>query len=110
MKCFHEPFGDVFYHGAERLSDRYEGDELTRTESGFGNTTYKAIFDEIEKGGSEVGLFPSSRLAYPYPRMYSYVSNSPSFVSQTVVSNTFSLHCNQDFICHHSLRFAPFVL
>ncbi|KAF2103685.1 hypothetical protein NA57DRAFT_30640 [Rhizodiscina lignyota] len=53
MQCFHEPFGDVYYHGKERLGDRYEDDKLARTNSGFSNATYKDIFDAIEKGGSE---------------------------------------------------------
>ncbi len=70
MKCFHEPLGDVFYYGVERLSERYEDDKGARADSGFSNTTYKAIFDEMEKGGSEVGLFPSSSLTCPYPRAY----------------------------------------
>lgn len=76
MTCFHEPFGDVYYYSAERLGERYEDDEKARLASGFSNYTYKSVFDEIEKGGSEVGTFPSSSSAYPYPRMYSSLLSS----------------------------------
>jgi len=56
LKCVHEPFGDAFYFGPERLSDRYEADEQARRESGFAESTFKTIFERIEREGSEVGL------------------------------------------------------
>ncbi|KAK4106139.1 hypothetical protein N658DRAFT_415649 [Parathielavia hyrcaniae] len=43
LQCIHEPFGDAFYFGPERLSDRYEEDEEARMKSGFANTTYKDV-------------------------------------------------------------------
>lgn len=54
LRCIHEPFGDAFYFGPERLSPRFEDDVKAREESGFSNTTYKAVFDDIERRGSEV--------------------------------------------------------
>ncbi|KAL1304565.1 hypothetical protein AAFC00_003541 [Neodothiora populina] len=53
LKCVHEPFGDAFYFGPERLGSRYEDDEKARVESGFVNSTYKSIFDDIMKDNSE---------------------------------------------------------
>ncbi|KAI5209514.1 hypothetical protein E4T39_00804 [Aureobasidium subglaciale] len=53
LQCVHEPFGDAFYFGPERLSDRYEKDQKARTESGFENSTYKTIFDNIMKENEE---------------------------------------------------------
>lgn len=54
LQCIHEPFGDAFYYGPERLGSRYEDDEKARTESGFSDSTYKTIFDRIERENSEV--------------------------------------------------------
>ena len=58
LQCVHEPFGDAFYFGPERLGPRYEDDEKARVESGFGDSTYKSIFDDIMKEDSEVCLIP----------------------------------------------------
>lgn len=54
LKCIHEPFGDAFYFGPERLSVRYENDEQARIESGFSQSTFKTIFDRIDQEASEV--------------------------------------------------------
>jgi len=54
LKCIHEPFGDAFYFGPERLSARYENDEKAREESGFADSTFKTVFDRIEREGNEV--------------------------------------------------------
>jgi len=54
LACVHEPFGDAFYYGPERMSSRYEDDEEARKTSGFSDSTYKTIFDRLEREGSEV--------------------------------------------------------
>ncbi|KAG9246267.1 hypothetical protein BJ878DRAFT_497854 [Calycina marina] len=51
LQCVHEPFGDAFYFGPERLGERYEDDEQTRVESGFAESTYKTVFDRLEREG-----------------------------------------------------------
>jgi hypothetical protein len=56
LTCVHEPFGDCFYFGPERLSTRYEDDEKARDESGFANSTFKTVFDRLEREGNEVRL------------------------------------------------------
>ena len=48
LNCIHEPFGDAFYFGPERLSSRFEEDVKAREESGFSNATYQTVFDHIE--------------------------------------------------------------
>ncbi|KAI9372414.1 P-loop containing nucleoside triphosphate hydrolase protein [Aspergillus egyptiacus] len=55
IHCFHEPFGDPFYYGPERLSDRYEGDEHqhVRSASGYSDATYRTILEEIENQSAE---------------------------------------------------------
>ncbi|KAI5274646.1 hypothetical protein E4T47_02354 [Aureobasidium subglaciale] len=79
LQCVHEPFGDAFYFGPERLSDRYEKDQKARTESGFENSTYKTIFDNIMKENEELmdqqTLSPLTErhlhaaLSYTFPRI-----------------------------------------
>lgn len=53
LKCIHEPFGDAFYYGPERLSSRYENDAKAREESGFSLSTYQTILDRFEKEAAE---------------------------------------------------------
>lgn len=57
LECAHEPFGDAFYYGPERLSDRYE-DESSRIKSGFSKTTYADVLNRLEKDANHVS-FPS---------------------------------------------------
>jgi hypothetical protein len=47
LHCVHEPFGDAFYFGPERLSERYEQDEAARKKSGFSEVTYKDVMDRL---------------------------------------------------------------
>lgn len=64
LHCIHEPFGDAFYYGPERLSSRFEDDERARFRSGFSESTYRTILDRIEKEGAEVRIIPPSA---PFP-------------------------------------------
>lgn len=61
LQCVHEPFGDAFYFGPERLGTRYENDEKARAESGFSESTYKSIFDNIMRENSEVCFLPNNQ-------------------------------------------------
>jgi hypothetical protein len=56
LQCVHEPFGDAYYFGPERLAERYENDPQARKESGYGESTYRTIFDRIARENSEVRL------------------------------------------------------
>lgn len=53
LNCIHEPFGDAFYYGPERLSSRYEADEKARLDSGFSQSTFRTVLERIEKEGAE---------------------------------------------------------
>lgn len=57
IQCVHEPFGDAWYYGPERLADRFEDDEQGRRDSGFSNSTYRTVMDRLEREGSEVRPF-----------------------------------------------------
>ncbi|KAK5047742.1 hypothetical protein LTR84_006407 [Exophiala bonariae] len=68
LACVHEPFGDAFYYGPERLSPRYEQDEAERKASGFANSTYKTVFDRFDQEGSEgKRLFIKDMISYLVP-------------------------------------------
>ncbi|RFU31951.1 hypothetical protein B7463_g4347, partial [Scytalidium lignicola] len=54
LTCVHEPFGDAFYFGPERMSPRYEQDEKARQDSGFMNSTFQSIFERLDKDAKEV--------------------------------------------------------
>ena len=55
LATIHEPFGDAFYYGPERMGSRFEDDEQARKESGFANSTFKTILERIENEAVEVG-------------------------------------------------------
>ena len=55
LKCIHEPFGDAFYFGPERLSERYENDEEARRKSGFADVTFGGVVRGISEAQREVG-------------------------------------------------------
>ncbi|XHG07305.1 hypothetical protein AWENTII_010459 [Aspergillus wentii] len=53
IRCIHEPFGDAFYYGPERLSARFAHDEQARLDSGFSKSTFKTVLDRIDLEASE---------------------------------------------------------
>jgi hypothetical protein len=74
LTCVHEPFGDAFYFGPERLSTRYENDEKARVESGFADSTFKTIFGRIESEGKKV--CPARFISIPLPYRHAMPSGS----------------------------------
>lgn len=54
LSTIHEPFGDAFYYGPERMGARFEGDEEARIKSGFADSTFKTIFDHIASEAAQV--------------------------------------------------------
>lgn len=54
LQCVHEPFGDAFYYGPERLGSRYANDGQARMSSGFSNSTFKTVLDGLDKESAEV--------------------------------------------------------
>ena len=68
LACVHEPFGDAFYFGPERLSERYENDVDEREASGFQNSTFRTVFERLERDQieNEVGYLPLARFAMSF--------------------------------------------
>lgn len=58
MTCAHEPFGDAWYFGPERLGERYHKDENRRTKTGFNDVMYRAVLDGFEKDTAQVRCTP----------------------------------------------------
>lgn len=54
IQCIHEPFGDAFYYGPERLSERYADEEQARLDSGFSQSTFNTVLDRIKRESQEV--------------------------------------------------------
>lgn len=80
LNCIHEPFGDAYYFGPERLGERYENDEQARRESGFANTTYKNVMDSLLSQAEEVSRAPFSRPQHLTPPVT--LTNSRSVIGQ----------------------------
>ncbi len=79
LQCIHEPFGDAFYFGPERLGGRYADDEEGRKRSGFENTTYKDVMDSLlNPEGCEVSFVPSLYHTAPDPREIPAAAHHPS--------------------------------
>jgi hypothetical protein len=76
LQCVHEPFGDAYYFGPERLAERYENDEQARKESGYSGSTYRTIFDSIARENSEVRTSQSSKLSASYPCLLDLASTT----------------------------------
>ncbi|KAF4992989.1 hypothetical protein FGRMN_6793 [Fusarium graminum] len=53
LESVHEPFGDAFYYGPERLSERFSNDAATRDSSGFASKTYKDVLNEVMDAGKD---------------------------------------------------------
>lgn len=57
LTCVHEPFGEAFYYGPERLSPRFADDPEAREKSGCADETYKDVVDrlrDLEKTGKRI--------------------------------------------------------
>ncbi len=87
LACAHEPFGDAFYYGPERLSERFKNDEETRVKSGSGETTYKTVLDKLEEeAGEEVWLTTSALPFGSEDPLLTLLARENAFSSKTWVT------------------------
>ena len=82
LTCIHEPFGDAFYFGPERLGTRDENDEKARQESGFVESTYQTILDRIDQESEEV-RYLSTFPIFMDPRAVKCVCARPGRLQRT---------------------------
>lgn len=54
VACIHEPFGEPFYYGPERLSDRYSDSECDSSQ--YKNSTFESVQSEIESAATSKSL------------------------------------------------------
>ena len=73
----HEPCGDAYYYGPERMGSRFEGEEheQDREKSGFSQSTFKSIFDRIESESTEVCSDPQFPILHSSPLLYLALSS-----------------------------------
>ncbi|KAI1433098.1 hypothetical protein GGR50DRAFT_537657 [Xylaria sp. CBS 124048] len=90
LQCAHEPFGDAFYYGPERLAERYDNDEAGRVRSGFSKTTYQDVLDRLDRDGSEQGkrVFIKDMAYYLMPPNGENPSIAPSLRKNTGTGTT----------------------
>jgi hypothetical protein len=81
LESVHEPFGDAFYYGPERLSERFSNDAATRESSGFSSKTYKDVLNEVMDAGKDVSTIS------PLPHVHGVVVNSPNSPLLPALSN-----------------------
>ena len=96
LTTIHEPFGDAFYYGPERMSSRFENDELTRVQSGFGDSTYATIFNRIEDDEADVNAH------MPSPE----VIDAPvcTFIGKFILFSKFAPHASKIHTIFHYPR------
>jgi hypothetical protein len=65
VRCMHEPYGDAFYFGPERLSDRYSAQQ--RASSKYSETTYAHVTKDILDQSSGRRTFIKDMAQYVIP-------------------------------------------
>lgn len=82
LSCCHEPFGDAFYYGPERLGARYENDPEGREKSGFTKTTYADVLRGIDESSEEGAkrIFIKDIIYYLFPPNGAPSNLAPSLV------------------------------
>lgn len=90
LDCIHEPFGDAFYFGPERLSERYADDEEARIKSGFSNITYRDVMDDIlsRVGTQKKRLFIKDIAHYLFPLDGKPAEIAPSLIDYVPPNTT----------------------
>ncbi|KAG8528847.1 uncharacterized protein KY384_006536 [Bacidia gigantensis] len=95
LTCIHEPFGDAFYYGPERLSSRFENDERARIDSGFSESTYQTVIDRIHSEESEgVRLFIKDIIHYLFPPDGATADIAPTLATKRRGVGTSEPHLN----------------
>lgn len=65
LYCFHEPYGEPFYYGPERLSDRYSVDQIAQSQ--YSQVTYNDIATEIANKQKSSNVFIKDMAQYIVP-------------------------------------------
>lgn len=118
LSCVHEPFGDAWYFGPERLSPRYASDDLAknaRARAGFDDFTYQNVFESMESRQAKEVCNPT-RLpdpTQPAPIVCCFGKCKHAFVPQEVSREQprpFVGASGSCYACHISDFYYPMVL
>lgn len=105
LQTAHEPFGDAFYYGPERLSKRFENDEDARVKSGFAESTYRTVMDRLDNDGQQevryspflpLALFPFAERKRALP-LYALISLISAAMAQ-IGPDLSTRRCRQKFL------------
>jgi len=101
LKCVHEPFGDAFYYGGERFGERYLGKEhqAVRDKSGFSETTYRDVVDDIEgreEDGKRVFLKDMAYYIVPHDTPTGTAGVAPSLRLGSHKGKVYGTNCGTD--------------
>jgi hypothetical protein len=115
LRCVHEPFGEAFYFGPERMSERFAKDDRYRHESGNANTTYRDILDDIETGAQNEGkrIFIKDMAYYLMAPDHKATSIAPSLGGHSEPTNPTNIpldvlrRFNFTFLIRHPRRSIP---
>ncbi|KAK4198162.1 P-loop containing nucleoside triphosphate hydrolase protein [Triangularia verruculosa] len=118
LHCVHEPFGDAFYYGPERLSERFENDEQGRKKSGFSQITYKDVVDQIFDPDASEGkrifikdithyLLPPHQKPASIPPSLQYLSSPEDSNNPTVLPLALLRKFHFTFLIRHPRRAIP---
>lgn len=88
LQTAHEPFGDAFYYGPERLSKRFENDEDARVKSGFAESTYRTVMDRLDNDGQQEVRWPRI-----FPHLH-FILSSREIEHPSMRIHQLLLHCN----------------
>ena len=107
LSCIHEPFGDAFYFGPERLSERYENDEKARVESGFSKSTYKTILDRIDEANSEVRPYTLPSIAIVATNFLCFCLYYVNYLYIVLYGCCIAIFSETpNFVCHSSIGYS----
>ncbi|KAL1844680.1 hypothetical protein VTK73DRAFT_2043 [Phialemonium thermophilum] len=85
LNCVHEPFGDAFYYGPERLSSRFANDPAAREASGCSQTTYADIVNRIDElAKQDKRVFIKDMAYYLSPEGGAPAARAPSLLNKGV--------------------------
>ncbi|EFX00691.1 hypothetical protein CMQ_7693 [Grosmannia clavigera kw1407] len=88
IACAHEPFGDAFYYGPERLGHRFAEDDESRLRSGFADVTYKDVLDRFaDSNNAHKRVFIKDMAYYLMPPHSQSASVVPSLAASSVGSH-----------------------
>ncbi|ORY92928.1 hypothetical protein BCR35DRAFT_320083 [Leucosporidium creatinivorum] len=90
FKVLHEPMGDAYYFGPEKVSNRFDDAKCSKDYAHFADSTFKKTWDNIIKHNSPSDpprTFSKDMAQYIFAPTYSSATSVPSFSSTPTTSD-----------------------